>query len=81
MLKGIFVACPVTSRGGWPNARQVSAADMADGSLPLASWVRADKVVTLHTGLVVRQFGRVKADFRAAVAADVCRLIHAPRVS
>jgi hypothetical protein len=42
--------------------------DLADGLLPLASWVRSDKVMTLHTGLIVRPFGEVTAEFRTAIA-------------
>jgi mRNA interferase MazF len=57
--RGDFVACPVTSRAGWPNARRLLPENLVEGMLPLASWVRTDKVVTLHTGLIVRQFGRV----------------------
>jgi mRNA interferase MazF len=46
--QGDFLACPVTSRSGWPNARGLLPEDLADGALPLASWVRTHKVVTLH---------------------------------
>jgi hypothetical protein len=52
--------------------------DLAEGALPLASWVRTDKIVTLHTELIVRRFGRVEAGFRAAIAGDVGRFIDAP---
>jgi len=53
--QGDFMACPVTSRAGWQNARRLLAAGLADGALPLASWVRTDEVVTLHTRLIVRR--------------------------
>jgi mRNA interferase MazF len=76
--RGDFVACPITSRAGWPNARRLLPESMGEGVLPLASWVRTDKVVTLDIGLIVRQFGRAVEGFRAAVAGDVCRFLDAP---
>lgn len=81
MGQGDFVACPVTSRAGWVHARQLSPEVMAEGVLPLVSWVRTDKVVTLHMGLIAHRFGRVTGGFRAAVAGDVCRLLDAPSAS
>jgi mRNA interferase MazF len=42
--QGDFVACPVTSRAGWLYARLLSLDDLAEGALPLVSWVRTDKV-------------------------------------
>ncbi|MGE0222109.1 MAG: type II toxin-antitoxin system PemK/MazF family toxin [Acetobacteraceae bacterium] len=74
---GDFIACAVTSRPGWPHARPVRADDLAEGSLPLTSWVRADKVVTLHIGLIRRRFARVTDAYRLLVAADVCQLLNA----
>ena len=76
--QGDFVACPVTSRAGWVHARPLSPDDLAEGTLPLRSWVRTDKVVTLHTGLIARRFGRVTAEYRAAIAGEVCRFLDAP---
>ena len=73
-----FLACPVTSRAGWVHARPLSSGDLTEGGLPLDSGVRADKVVTLHMGLIVRRFGRVTAAFRSTIAAEVCRLLDAP---
>jgi mRNA interferase MazF len=32
-----FVACPVTSRAGWLNARHLAPEDLAAGALPLPS--------------------------------------------
>ena len=79
---GDFIACAVTSRPGWTNARPVMVEDLVEGNLPLASWVRVDKVVTLHVGLIVRRFARVTAVFRLNVAGDVCELLkHGARPS
>ena len=76
--QGDFIACPITSRSGWTNARLLSPADLTDGALPLVSWVRTDKVVTLHTSTIVRRFGRVAPEVRAAIAREVCRFLGAP---
>ena len=75
--QGDFIACPITSREGRANARQLLSQDLTEGVLPLVSWVRTDRVVTLHIGLVVRRFGCTSEAFRAAIANDVCRNIGA----
>jgi len=76
--QGDFVACPITSRSGWTFGHLLTSSDLTDGALPLASWVRTDKVVTLHVGLVVRRFGRVTEPFRMAIASEVCRFLDGP---
>jgi hypothetical protein len=48
---------------------------MIGGLLPLPSWVRTDRVVTLHIGLVLRTVGRTSEEFRQAVASDLCQFI------
>ena len=55
--------------------------DLVEGALPLTSWVRTDRVVTLHVGLVVKRFERVSDTVRNAVASDVCRFIGAPETA
>jgi mRNA interferase MazF len=74
---GDFIACPITTRAGRSHARRLLPDDLAEGALPLTSWVRTDKVVTLHMGLVVRRFGRVSEPVRTDVAGEVCRFIGA----
>jgi mRNA interferase MazF len=74
---GDFIGCPVTSREGRSQARALLPADLVEGALPLASWIRTDRIVTLHAGLVVRRFGRVSDAVRAEVAGNVCRFIGA----
>jgi mRNA interferase MazF len=76
--QGDFVGCPVTSRAGWNPRPPTFTGDLAKGALPQLSWVRADKFVTPHTGLIARRFGQVTPELRAAVAGDVCRFIDAP---
>jgi len=76
--QGDFVACPITSRGGWTHGRALLAGDVTVCALPLASWVRTDEVVTLNVGLIDWRFGRVTASSNTAIAGDVCRFLDAP---
>lgn len=56
---GDFIGLPVTSRPQYANALAISSADLIAGSLPVASWVRTDRVVTLSGSLVVKPIARV----------------------
>ncbi len=56
--QGDFVASPVPSRSGCPNARRLAPEDLAAGTLS-GRWGRWDKILTLHTARVLRRFGCV----------------------
>jgi len=56
--RGDFIGCPMTSRDRWINSRPVLPAELIEGALPLASWVRTDRVITLNMDLVVSRIGR-----------------------
>ena len=56
---GDFTGLPVTSRPQHSRAIPLTPGDLASGSLPVASWIRFDRVVTLHSGLVIRSVARV----------------------
>lgn len=73
--QGDFIACPVTSRSRWVAAQPLLPADMVTGNLPRPSWVRTDHVVTLHQGLVVKQFGTVAEAYRVSLVDDLCRVL------
>jgi mRNA interferase MazF len=68
---GDVIALAVTSHRQTDNAIALDPKDLVQGSLPLASWVRTDRVVTLNASLVVKQFGRVS---EAVMEATVTRL-------
>lgn len=70
-----FLACPITSQPGWTHARPLSPSDLAEGILPRPSWIRTDKVVTLHTDLIIKRFGYVIPSVRVEIAAAVCRFL------
>ena len=78
--QGDFIALPVTSRPQHSNALALPERALVSGSLPAASWVRTDRIVTLHVSLVTKVFGRVASAIVAAAAAQVCSYIgHTPR--
>jgi len=45
--------------------------NMADGTLKLDSYIRADKIYTLSQNLVVKRFGKVKKEIIEAVKINV----------
>jgi mRNA interferase MazF len=68
---GDFIAMPVTSRMQAEHGLPIAATDLISGSLPVTSWVRTNRVVTLNASLVVKTVGRVS---ERAVADAVERL-------
>ncbi len=68
---GDFIALAVTSRPQVDHGIALDPADLMQGSLPLASWIRTDRAVTLNASLIIRGFGRVS---EAVVAAALIRL-------
>jgi mRNA interferase MazF len=56
---GDFIALPVTSRPQTEHGLLIAASDLVIGSLPAASWVRTNRIVTLNTSLVVKTVGRI----------------------
>ena len=45
------------------------------GSLPLASWVRTDRVITLNASLIVKDFGRVSEAVITAAVSRLCAFV------
>ena len=76
---GDFVALPVTSRPQTVHGVALNAADLLSGSLPAASWIRTNRVVTLNSGLVVKSLGRVSETVVATAVAQLCTYIGAPK--
>ena len=69
---GDFLGVAVTSRPHHRNAVGIGDQDISRGSLPAASWVRTDRVVTLNIVLVSKVFGSVNNDFVRRVVRGVC---------
>ena len=72
---GDFIALPVTSRPQVEHALPLAATDLVTGSLPAASWIRTNRVVTLNVSLVVKTIGHVSEHVIAAAAHQFCAYI------
>jgi mRNA interferase MazF len=76
---GDFNALPVTSRPQTEHGLALTAADLVSGSLPTASWIRTNRVVTLNASLVVKTVGRVSDAVVSAAIARLYAYIGAPK--
>lgn len=72
---GDFLGVAMTSRPHHVNALALPDEELADGRLPVPSWVRTDRVVTLNVALVTKTFGSVTDRFTALVVAALCERI------
>lgn len=69
---GDLVAIAITSQPGHSNTVSLTTSDLARGVMPKDSWVRADKIVTLHSGLIRKTLGTVKPALLTAVRDILC---------
>jgi len=76
---GDFIALPVTSRPQTEHGLAIAAADLVSGSLPAASWIRTNRIVTLNASLVVKTVGRVSDQVVAAAVERFCAQIGYPQ--
>jgi mRNA interferase MazF len=76
---GDFIALAVTSRPQADHGVALTAADLVGGSLPAASWIRTDRVVTLNGSLVVKSVGRVSERVVSAAVAQLFAYIGTSR--
>ncbi len=72
---GDFIALPVTSHPQTDHGIALDPADLAQGSLPLASWIRTDRVVTLNTSLIVKEFGRASEAVITTALSRLCAFV------
>lgn len=72
---GDFIALAVTSRPQTDHGIALAATDLVQGSLPLASWIRTDRAVTLNASLVVKGFGRASETVITAALARLCAYV------
>jgi len=75
---GDFIALPVTSRPQTDHGLPIPPVDMLTGTLPAASWIRTDRVVTLNSSLIVKTIGRVSDRLVAAAVQRFCAHIGFP---
>ncbi len=64
---GDFLAVGLTSRPLHPSAILVA------GALPMASWVRTDRLITLSSALAIKSFGQTSTSFVQQVLDAVCK--------
>jgi mRNA interferase MazF len=72
---GDFIALPVTSRPQTRHGIALTAADLVHGHLPVPSWIRTDRIVTLNATLIVKTIGQVADGAVDAAVARFCALI------
>ncbi len=72
---GDFIALAVTSRPQTDHGIALDPADLVQGSLPLASWILTDRVVTLNASLIVKEFGRVSEAVITAAVSRICAFV------
>ena len=74
--RGDWILCQITSKSyGDSRAVSLAAADFAQGSLRLASYVRPGKLFTAHTSLVDGQAGELQSGKFSAIRDAVVQMI------
>jgi mRNA interferase MazF len=69
---GDFLAVAVTSKPHHAGAVAIDPKVLLEGQLPVASWVRVDRLVTLNQRLAIRAFGVADDAFVHSVITRVC---------
>jgi mRNA interferase MazF len=69
---GDFIAIPITSRPPVAHGLPLNPGDLIRGSLPTASWIRTDRIVTLNASLVFKSFGHVSEEMVTAAVERLC---------
>ena len=69
---GDFLAMVVTAQAGHPDSLALTQPDMQTGTLPQASWIRTDKVVSLNRALVKKEIGKTSTALRQQAVRRLC---------
>ena len=72
---GDFIALAVTSRPQTDHGIALDPSHLVQGSLPFASWIRTDRVVTLNASLIVKALGRISEAVMTAALTRLCALV------
>ena len=75
---GDFIALPVTSRPHVQHGVRLTPVDLVRGTLPLPSWIRTDRIVTLNATLVLKWVGRASDEIIAKAVSEFCAYISSP---
>jgi mRNA interferase MazF len=73
-----FIAAGITSVEQTTGAVSLETAHLLRGRLPKKSWIRTDKLFTLSSAIVVKDFGAVRPDVFKKVLQDICGTIGCP---
>ncbi|CAK0778838.1 mRNA interferase MazF [Gammaproteobacteria bacterium] len=69
---GDFLAVGLTSRSHHSDSIPIARTDLTSGALPIDSWVRIDRVITLNCRLTLKTYGQTTSDFIIQVLDAVC---------
>lgn len=72
---GDFIALPVTSRSHPGHDLPLASDDLAEGRLPVASFIRTDRIVTLNVVMVLKSLGRVSPEVVAHAVDRLCATV------
>ena len=67
-----FIAAGITSVEQKSDAFLLESSQLLRGRLPRRSWVRTDKLFTLSSGIVIKDFGAVRADAFERILHEIC---------
>lgn len=70
-----FIGLAVTSVAQPSDALPVETADLAEGTLPKACWIRFDNVFTLSESSIVKTFGTVSPQTLQRVLQGLCSVV------
>jgi mRNA interferase MazF len=70
---GDFLAVAITSRAHHAHVIGISGDDLVFGALPVASWVRVDRLVTLNGSLCLKSLATAREAFLTQVLDAVCK--------
>jgi len=70
-----FIGLAVTSVAQLSHAMTVGPADLVEGTLPKACWIRFDKVFTLSESSIVKTFGTVSPQTVRNVLEGLCSVV------
>ena len=69
---GDFIAMPITSRSRHEEAIPIQNDSLVNGSLPKASWIRFDRVVSLNISLAIKELAEAEKALVDEAVARFC---------
>lgn len=70
---GDFLAVAITSQAGHEDAVSLMDDDLVEGKLPKTSWVRATKMFSLNSEIVIVALGTLKPEAFERVHGELCQ--------